>query len=188
MRRLLIAALALLALAAPAAAQFDGGPGSRPRTAPARQVRPLATRNPLTIVSRAADQTISNGSWTAVSWDTKVQDDVGAFSSASPTVLTVPDGYTRAKCVAYTVWNNNSTGQRFMRIDKAHAGSTATLKVLVLAAAFESGETIPTRWLSVAPGDTLSVLVIQSSGANLGLAGTGDGFAVPSDFQCEWAP
>lgn len=51
----------------------------------------------LTLVKKGVSQSISSGVQYQPTWDTIVQDTVGAFSAASNTIMKVPYGYTRAR-------------------------------------------------------------------------------------------
>lgn len=134
-----------------------------------------------TIVTRAANQAISASTWTAVSWDTEVEDTVGAWVVGTPTRITVPSGFTRVRFTSYVVWANSSTGNRYQRIDKN--GST-TLQLDTRGALNESGNTLVTQWFTVTAGDYFEVFVNTSSAINL----SGTGFAGPTALQVEWRP
>lgn len=137
-----------------------------------------------TTLQRTTSQSIATSTDTTVSWDTTaVNDDVGAFSGGSPTILTVPSGYTKARATMYGIWASSSIGARrhYLLINGTIVQADFS------AAQFESGQTSMFRWFTVASGNTISFQVRQNSGGNLNFAPTG-GFATPATVQVEWAP
>lgn len=136
----------------------------------------------LTILKRSTAQSINNSTWTKVSWDTTaVQDDVGAFSSGTPTQVTVPSGYTKVRTTSYVVWSNDSVSVRLQRLDV----NSTTVRFIGDSAVFESGHTMVDRWRTVAAGDVLEILV-NPGGATRSIQGTG--FGTPTEVQFEWVP
>lgn len=147
----------------------------------------ITTGAPLsTILTATSGQSIANNAWTAVTWDsTAVRDDVGAFSSSAPTILTVPGGFTRARITVHTIWPNNSSGLRLVQVDGS--GFPQAVGVAEKNAAVESGDYVVTQWLQgLTSGSQFSVVVLQSSGGTLAFSPPG-GFGQAS-FQIEWAP
>ena len=137
----------------------------------------------LTILQRSSNQSISNVSTTDVSWDASpIQDDVGAFSSGSPTILTVPSGYTKVRVTAHISWESNNSGQRY--VDLQVNGTTIDTNWYLPAS--ESTHSFVTRWHTVAASDVLKLRVFQSSGGSLNFAGAGSGYGWPY-MQVEWA-
>lgn len=135
----------------------------------------------LTILQRTTSQSITNSTWTLISWDTTaVQDDVSAFSAGSPTQLTVPSGYTKARITLFTKWENNSTGIRYSRVDV----NSATVTLDMRSAQQESGATLASRWFTVSAGQLIQLYVIHTKGSNANLDGSSTGTTV----QVEWAP
>lgn len=140
----------------------------------------------LTELQRSTNQSIANNTTTSISWDTSaIRDDVGAFSAGSPTLVTVPVGYTRVKITVNLNWASNSTGVRFVIALKN--GATVTQPSVIVAAAFESCATATSPWLTVTAGDTLEIQVRQSSGGNLNLNG-GSGTFNNTLCEFEWLP
>jgi len=131
-------------------------------------------------VKRVADQSYTNNVRAVISWDTVVQDDVSAYSAGSPTVLTVPTGYTRARVTAEVNWQNNNNGFRYIYV--VYNGTT--IRANAVAAVAEANMEIVTDWLTVTPGQTLSIEALQGSGSTINLSGTG--YPSPSQFQIEW--
>jgi hypothetical protein len=129
----------------------------------------------LTILRRANVQSIGTGAWTTVSWETEVQDDVSAFDAGSPTVVTVPTGFTKVRVTVYTHWASNATGVRYdaVRYDGA------AVRLQTLGAHQESNKCWITGWLTVVAAKTLDLQVIQTSGGNLNLG-------VGTEIQFEW--
>jgi hypothetical protein len=139
---------------------------------------------PLTILQRTTSLSINNATWTSVIWDSAVvQDDIGAFSSGTPTIVTVPSGYTKVRFTCYSVWANNSTGFRYTAILK---NGTTTLEATSKSAVNEPGGGVCTRWYTVTPTDTIEFQVHQTSGGALNFSPTA-GFATPAYIQFEWS-
>jgi hypothetical protein len=93
MRRLLIAALALLALAGPAAAQFDGGPGSRPHAGQGvfNRISPGAWDKAGVFLNTAANTTTAG--WQKVPLDTVFFDTAGLWDSVNKRIKPRKAGY-----------------------------------------------------------------------------------------------
>ena len=142
----------------------------------------LTAKPKLTILNRAANQSISLSTWTAVSYDTEVLDEVNAFSSGTPTQVVVPSGYTKVRVTSYTVWaNSGTTTSRLQALEK---NGTTTVQLAAITKNLESGQTLITPWLTVTPGDYFRVMVY--TGSSIDLSGTG--FAGPTSLQFEWLP
>ena len=142
--------------------------------------------NAVSVAKLATDQSMANGSWTAVAWDTNVIDDTGGINIGShPTRITVPSGMSRVRLSAYISFANNSTGSRYVSIRKN--GST-TIQQSIKPAANESGITVLTEWMAATAADYFEVLVDQTSGGAPNIAGftTNDIFAPDCYFQAEW--
>lgn len=138
---------------------------------------------PVTIVERTTSQSIANQTFTNISWDTTpIQDDVGAFSSAAPTQLTVPVGYTKVRITFYGIWADNSFGRRILIVRYDGVDLVTDARV----SAYEAGATIQTRWFNVTPGKTLNARVYQDTGGNINFSPAGAFYPGPATFQAEW--
>lgn len=140
---------------------------------------------PLTLLKRAAAQSISNSSFTLVTWDTNVQDDVGAFSAAAPTKIIVPGGYTRLRLLLYGIWAASGVGNRYQFIVKNSSVQAGAIFQFTGPAFDQNSVSIVSPWITVSPGDYFQILLWQNSGGNLGYGGAVT--AGPSWFQAEWA-
>lgn len=180
MRRLVLPLLALLAALA-LALSIPSGFASGETTAQS-PVNGLQQTH-YTIVSRAANQVITNNTWTPVSWDTVIQDDVGGWSAGSPDIVTVPTGYGHAQVRLYTTWENAGTNYRFMSLD--YPAGTA-IEAVMHQTAHETSSQLLTRRMVVTPGQTFKAWVYQNSGSNKNLGGTG--FGVASYIEVKWEP
>lgn len=139
-----------------------------------------------TTVKRATNQNIAHDTFTAISWDSVILDEVGSYSGGSPTRITVPPGFTRVRLNIQISWANDSTGQRSILVAKN--GVYQYSEYTIYAAAFESSMNRVTRWMDVSPGDYLEVFVWQShGGTSLNLAGTASVFGAPTTLQAEFA-
>jgi hypothetical protein len=131
-------------------------------------------------LSRNAVQSINNDTSTAVSWDTEIFDDLGAWSSGA--TITVPTGVTEAKVTIHTSWANNGTGVRYAYLEYP---SGTTVRVVEQEARNESGQGFVTSWLTVVAGQTMQVMVRQNSGGSLNLSGSAV-FGGPSYIEVLW--
>ena len=134
----------------------------------------------MTVLRRAAAQSIPNATFTEVAWDSEDTDPLNAWASGSS--ITVPAGIAWAKVTAYVCWANNSTGKRYVRMMNSTTG--AYLSGDIRDAANESKASIATPWVQVTPGDVLKLLISQDSGAALNLLGTG--YGSPTRISVEW--
>lgn len=138
---------------------------------------------PVTIVQRTTSQSIANQTFTNISWDTTpLQDDVGAFSSTSPTQLTVPVGYTKARITFYGIWADNSSARRILIVRYNGVDLVTDVRI----SAWEAGATIQTRWFDVTAGNTLNARVYQDTGGSLNFSPTGGFYPGQASFQVEW--
>lgn len=147
----------------------------------------IRTTDTLTILTRNATQAITSATWTSISWDTEVQDDSNAFASGTPTIITVPAGYTKVRATVYTTWASSATNGRSARITKNGTADADTVEADMRTAFNESSAHWTSRWLTVAPADTLSIMVYQDSGGSLNLSGSAV-FGGPTYVQLEWKP
>lgn len=151
-------AFALVAAAAPARAEsnlaYSGntGPYSIAKTVLQRQ---------------STSQSINNNTSTNVSWDTKVQDDVAAWTSGAN--ITVPAGYGHAYITVFITWSANNNGSRAAWIYNGSAILTHTQHLPNVGS--ETTTFVNTRRLSVTAGQTLTIVVYQDSGGSLNLNG-----------------
>lgn len=122
---------------------------------------------------RGSNQSISNSSFTAITWTSAAIDVGGWWTSGTDVVVpagAIPDGYTTiyVECHGQTRFASNGTGTRYLEF---------TLNGSVIEAAFNvsalSGDTTAvqhTVWAEVAAGDVIQMLVEQNSGGALNAA------------------
>jgi hypothetical protein len=133
---------------------------------------------PATIVNRSStNQSVANNTWVRVTWDTIVNDDEGLINlGTDATKLILPAGFTKVRFTAYTVWDNNSTGNRLMSIEKNDGntqGGGTGIAALLVAAQGESGHSLTTPWIEgLSASDSFHLWVLQTSGGSLNLRGT----------------
>jgi len=149
---------------------------------------------PASIANRSAsDQTISTSTWTRISWDTVVNDDEGMLNLGSDaTKFTIPAGFTKARFTLYVTWDSNSTGNRFLSIEKNDGGSEGAgtgIAVSMNAAQNESGHSLQTPWIEgLSTSNYFHAWVWQSSGGNLDVHGNAvGGFGGFSSMMAELA-
>lgn len=118
------------------------------------------------IVSRAATQTISNSSTTAVSWDTETKDDDSFYASGSQVTASSPGWYVMN---AYVKWASNGTGKRVL--DLRLNGST---NLASQSSATNATHLIVDAALSIVyfldKNDYIEATVFQNSGGDLAVS------------------
>ena len=121
-------------------------------------------------VTRAANTSISDSTWTPVTWTAEVIDYGGWYTSGTDIVVpagAVPAGYTSIAVLAIPYnaqFDNNATGIRGARV--MLNGSTALAQT---QAGFASDDTVvnSSGQIIVEAGDVLTLEVYQSSGGAL---------------------
>ncbi|WP_129112334.1 glycosyl hydrolase family 28-related protein [Burkholderia pseudomallei] len=121
-----------------------------------------------TNVYLSAEQSIPNNTTTAVTWAGANYDQLSAWSSGSPTQVTVPANVKWANGVMYCSWGNNGTGQRYIGIYLA--GSPVAEQQN--PASGSSQQTITTGVIPVSPGQVFTANVLQVSGGALNINNT----------------
>lgn len=153
----------------------DGTWSTPPGTATSASVK-------LTTLRRNANLSVATGGTAVtISWDAMVQDDVSAWSSGAPTNIVVPAGYTKVRINSYLCWTANGTGGRWNILNK----NGIYMKVEERFPVVESANAFQTGWLTVTPGDVLTIMGMQTSGATLNLLGSAT-YPGPCEVQFEW--
>ena len=116
------------------------------------------------VVSTNASQTISNATWTAVTWNSERFDTDGFHDNATNNSrMTVPSGKAGKYSVsAIIAWDNNATGSRYVLVRKNGADYAVTL---ITPSASEPSGTL-SFIINLAVSDYIEVFVYQNSGAN----------------------
>lgn len=150
---------------------------------------------PTTIVNRSASTlSVSNATWTRISWDTVVNDDLSMSDLGSDaTKLTMPSGYTKARFSAFVTWTSSSDGIRLMSLEMNDGGTEGDgtgIAALLKEAVNESGASLVTPWIyDLDSSDYFHLWVYQSSGSSLNLRGSGEAaFGGVSSLMVELAP
>lgn len=121
------------------------------------------------LLNLTSDQSISNNTATAISWDTVTCDTSGFYSSSSPTRLTIPSEFA-GKCVIVTAgirWDSNTTGGRFSVIRKNSSAECAS-ETATAGQIYGRGYTNITKtFCNLNDGDYFDIQVTQNSGAAL---------------------
>lgn len=143
-------------------------------------------------ITRATAQTYTTGTWTAASFSTVTFDDTGAATNigSTPTRIIIPTGYTKVRFTGYMCWANNSTGGRFMSIEKNSAGvegAGLSIGVMINAARNESGNSLTTEWVTTVAGDHFEMFMLQDSGGDLATKSAGV-FGNSISFTAELRP
>lgn len=154
---------------------FDGSLGREVDDDAATIKTALDLRSPYVLSLRipAPGQSISSNSWTDLSWAQldRVDDPVDlAWDMNTPTEIVVPAdrGISVAQLRVNVEFENNSTGTRRLKILK---NNNFLANGLVLSQNAVDGHPTAmsgiTDWFEVAPGDVLTVKVLQNSGSTL---------------------
>ncbi|AXQ69750.1 tail protein [Caulobacter phage CcrSC] len=145
---------------------------------------------PRTRLHRAATQTIPTTTWTAIQWDTEVEDAVNAYTSAANTRITVPAGVSKARVTGYLTWADNVAGATIgmaLRRNGVETGSSGGTPLAVSRTGIaESHLNMTSEWFSVTPGDYYEVYALQSTGGNANINGPVTHFGENSYVQFEW--
>lgn len=91
------------------------------------------------------------------SFNTESYDDAGFFSTGSPTVMTIPSGYTRARATMCLTFNNTSS-RVSVRVGKTSVTTLGAGGNWSDGSSFAMAQA-STAWLSVTAGDTFIGLV-----------------------------
>lgn len=135
----------------------------------------------LTILQRTTAQSISDSTWTLVSWSSAITDPVAAWSSGSPTIVTTPSGAAFVDVLLYLCWGDNANNSRRSRI---YINSTVQ-EYHHYPALDRCPHHHPTRRYAVSAGDTLKVEVWQNTGGALNFYDSLDGSFTPT-VQFRW--
>jgi hypothetical protein len=117
------------------------------------------------LVRLSANQTISTGTLTKVSWGSVVHDEANFWAAGNPTRLTVPPGITEAIVSAYAAFPNNGTGDRWIVIRYNDVTEVASMILPNSPVSDNDRIYAQTPVLKVTPGDFFEVQVWQASGA-----------------------
>lgn len=112
-------------------------------------------------------QTISNNTFTALTFDSEVFDTDGFHSTSSNTSrITIPSGKGGYYLIrSATQIQNNATGERLMRFYKN--GSFADPQFRLGFDSDGHASQILVTWMNLASGDYIECFVLQNSGGNL---------------------
>lgn len=142
---------------------------------------------PKTVVQRTGSQPYVGSQWTTVSWNVLWWDDVGAWSSASPTLIKVPYGYSRCRLNLYGLSQLTSTGaDEFFAIQLN--GVTVAARGNIngsLGGGHNLWNTVFTGWLEgLNAGDSFVGMCYFGTGnSNIGPSGA----SAPPSMTAEWA-
>jgi hypothetical protein len=168
--------------------RFNGGSGASTTTflrGDGAWVAPSGTggaRPPITRLGTTGTS-VATSTDTTVTWTSAPVDEVGAWSSGAPTVLTVPPGFTQARATAQGCWTSNGSGYRRWYVyynGVAIAGQHEAVNV-----GTDQPQLGTTYYFSVVPGGSIILGVRQNSGTTLTFGQNGN--CVPF-MQVEWYP
>lgn len=126
---------------------------------------------------------LAASTWTDVTWDNEVVDDLNAHSTSSNTQnIVVPAGITKCRITFYETYQNVSGGVRYSQLMK----NSVTLENHIYSGNNESGNHFTTAWLTVAPGDVLKFQVNCGTSANALQGDASGGFGGGSYCEIQW--
>lgn len=127
------------------------------------------------LVRLTADQSIAHATHAAISWSSASFDDATIWSAGSPTRLTVPTGFSRARLVTNVMWPAASGGIRRLgfRLNGSTGVGLGWTQITTPSASIGEYQNFASAVLSCAAGDYFEVFVFQGSGGSLNLVGTG---------------
>lgn len=131
----------------------------------------------ITLLSKTVNQSIPNGSNTAVDWDAVSFDWLGC-GNASTNRITAPNGCKWARFTFGAEWASDSTAGRFTSIRRNGADFISKSQ---MAGYINSQSVITTQWFQITPGDYFEMVVSQNTGVALNLLGGTSTF-----MQAEW--
>jgi hypothetical protein len=122
------------------------------------------------LVEKSSNQSIANGSAVTVTWDALVSSNNDLGATLSSNAFVVPAGVNKLRASAGVTWAANGSGARYLAIylngnarrglpQDRRTGYSGTTLIMTVSSAV----------IDVNPGDTLSVIAIQDSGAALNI-------------------
>jgi hypothetical protein len=134
--------------------------------------------------------TFTTSGWTTVTWGVELRDDSNAWAAGSPTLITVPSGFTKGRASFQAAWTYLGVGggARYIRISRnLFGGGTDILAGDIRPSVQQGLQHADTGWVTVTPGDAFFVMATSTS-AYVDLAGESDpaGSAARSYFQAEF--
>lgn len=147
-------------------------PNGRMRMQDQNRIRYL---NSIAHVTKSTTQTISNNTWTVVTFDIEEFDPDNMHSLVTNTsrlTARITGKYIAACCLSFAA---NSTANRKLTIEKNSAGTETALNIVGMNSTF--GSTIGSTFMAVnavtpmVAGDYVELFAYQNSGGNLGIDG-----------------
>ncbi len=119
-----------------------------------------------THVTRTNAQDVGANTYTAVTWENEVNDDLTAWAAGAPTRLTVPAGITKVELETYIAYAGSSDiGTRSVKIVKS--GSTVIVERAGIAAYGSTDTYLRSGIISVGAGDYFEVYALASNGDDI---------------------
>jgi hypothetical protein len=149
-----------------------------------------ATTHKGCLLYKAANQTLTTGTATNVTWDSE-EYDTGSFHSTSTNTsrITIPAGITKVRLSAMIGFSTSSVvGERYVAFRKDGADFIGGTRASVTGAASPVGVQmvhIETPIIVVAEGNYFEVRVHQTSGGNLDISATGTPSTTANYFALE---
>lgn len=122
----------------------------------------------------SANQSITNATITAVSFDTE-EVDASGLSSGTVTYVTVPTGATECRAWFHSSWAGNGTGERLARVVENNSSNVRVKNLcateLIAAGAIGHQLEASCGWRPVTAANRIAAQVYQSSGGALNIIG-----------------
>lgn len=133
-----------------------------------------ARQNVSALVRLTADQSISNATHTAIAWSSVSFDDAAIWSGGTPSRLTVPAGFSRARLCANAAWTAASGGIRRLgfRLNGSTGVGLGWTQITAPSAGTAEYQNYASGIVPCVAGDYFEAFVFQGSGGALNLVGT----------------
>jgi hypothetical protein len=143
----------------------------------------------ITRVRRSTNLAVTNVSWTLITWDTDVRDDLNAHSTSSATSrITIPPGVTAARLTGHISFN--SGGSTIVTCERNAGGvksaGASIVRTMVTHYSGNMGAAVDSGWLPVTPGDYFEMFVFRDGGDGTLIGPDFSGHVSPSFFQAEF--
>ncbi|MEV1331116.1 hypothetical protein AB0J20_16240 [Micromonospora costi] len=114
---------------------------------------------------RAAAQTLTTGTLTAISWDTEDWDNASMFSGSSTSITLPVAGLWGV--LAYAGFTSNATGQRRLLLEEGSSGVYPTIDSRPAVSGDATHVTMSGSYVAATAGVTIRIRAHQTSGGNL---------------------
>jgi hypothetical protein len=136
----------------------------------------------ITKLDKSDGQTLSNNTWTIITWTRCIRDDAGGFTLAAPSIITTPVGFNLARATARSFWQAISENvNRALAINL----NGVTVASTITQALGETPQSAMTKWLPTSPGDQWIVWGRTQHTGTMTFGQPSNNWSAPW-FQLEW--